>query len=306
MNLIIDGMNMAFRCSFIYDKKQGLTSTNGQPTGTIYGFLRQVVNFRKQYRNSPIWVVWEGKDSLKERKASFPDYKANRDAKDGSPLFSQIGTLRKALEDFGVHQAWEDGKEADDVIASLTRGLLKEDSNMIVSSDKDLLQLVTNKTVLMTPHKALIYDRDQVEREYGVSPERLVSFRALDGDKSDNIPGMKRFPRKKIAEMVNACDGNLENLYKEQPLELTEYQEKTFREFQNQAETNLNLMALRTSTTFTVLKGEHNTDNLALLTDQLGLESLREDLQKAPSGFSKSGEPNVCVFHSESGPTSII
>lgn len=309
MNLIIDGMNIAFRCSFIYDAKQGLSDSEGNPTGTVFGFLRHIIGLKSPNRwpHAKVWVAWEGIGSVTERRKVFADYKANREPKsEESPLFQQIPILMRALTDMGVSQVWEDGLEADDMIASLVRGILKDESNIIVSSDRDLLQLVGNKTVQMTPHPEKFYDAEAVEQHYGVPPERLLAYRVLDGDKSDNIPGMFRFPRKKIASLINEY-GNVESLYENPPNgDLTPLQKKTLLEFRDQAKLNSDIMALRTTTTYHHETGELNTDKLALLCDQLGFRTLREDLIRFSKGFHKIGEADVGVLHSEHRPPSII
>lgn len=212
-NVVVDGMNIAFRCAFIYDKRQGLKNSAGEPTGTIYGFARHMVKLRDRFPDAEYYVTWEGKGSHDERKAIYADYKGNRKTSavpEGAEsdavvpstrdtLFGQLEVLRGLLASMGVHQYKADGYEADDMIATLIRKQLSgpEHKNIIVSSDRDLLQLVGDGTVMMTPHPEKFYDEFTVQEEYGVPPEMLLSYRVFDGDKSDNMPGMYRFPRKR-------------------------------------------------------------------------------------------------------------
>lgn len=319
-NVVVDGMNIAFRCAFIYDKRQGLKNSAGEPTGTIYGFARHMVKLRDRFPGASYYVTWEGRGSHEERKAIYEDYKANRktssskDTPDGGEntrdtLFGQLEVLRGLLASMGVHQYKADGYEADDMIATLIRDHLDgpENKNIIVSSDRDLLQLVGGDTVLMTPHPEKFYDEFKVQEEYGVSPELLLAYRVFDGDKSDNMPGMYRFPRKKIATIVNKHDGDLESIYTDCEMKLTEFQRKTLTEFEDQAYINHQVMALRTVDDYDELEGAHDEEAIEQFCNQLDFESLRADLISfsAKTGFTKTGDTDVSVLHPATGPAGI-
>lgn len=321
-NVIVDGMNIAFRCAFIYDQRQGLTNSQGEATGTIYGFVRHMVKLRDRFPGATFYVAWEGKGSHKERKAIYADYKANRtttptesdsevsETEDPrSTLFSQLEVLRGLLASMGINQYAAEGYEADDVIATLVREKLSgpNNKNIIVSSDRDLLQLVGGGTVQMTPHPERFYDEFKVEEEYGVSPKLLLSYRVFDGDKSDNMPGMYRFPRKKIASIVNKHDGDIESIYTECEVKLTDFQRKTLTEFEEQAYINRQVMALRNVDDYEELEGAHDHDAIEQFCNQLDFESIRADLLsfQAKTGFIKTGETDVGILHSTPRPTRV-
>lgn len=314
-NVVVDGMNLAFRCSFIYDQKQGLTNSKGESTGTIYGFVRHMIKLRDRFPGANFFVVWEGKGSHTERKKIYADYKANRTSTASesyseasepedtrSTLFSQLEALRGLLASMGVHQYAAEGYEADDVIATLIREKLRgpNNKNIIVSSDRDLLQLVGEGTVQMTPHPERFYDEFKVKEEYGVPPTLLLPYRAFDGDKSDNMPGMYRFPRKKIASIVNKHEGDLESIYTQCEVKLTDFQRKTLKEFEEQAYINRQVMALRNVDDYDEHEGAHNYEAIAQFCNQLDFESIRADLLsfQAKTGFVKTGESDVGILHS--------
>jgi DNA polymerase-1 len=107
---------------------------------------------------------------------------------------------------FGIRQAFNPKEEADDVIASLVRGPLREHINIIISTDRDLLQLVTESTHQLCPSVGLgkekLYTTSLIESEYGVAPEAMVHVKALSGDTSDNIPGVSGFGLKTASKLI--------------------------------------------------------------------------------------------------------
>lgn len=316
-NVLIDGMNIVYRCHFIYDMKQNLRSSEGIPTGTVYGFARHIVKLRDRFPSASYYVVWEGRNSRKERRDIYAGYKANRDgaasnadfenSEDEVVVFDQLEAIKGMLESVGVHQVSADNYEADDVIATLVRERFSGDKfkNIIVSSDRDLLQLVNDSTVLMTPRAEKFYDRFKVEQEYGVPPRLLLAYRTFDGDKSDNLPGLYRFPRKKIAAIVKEHGGDLESIYTECKLKLTEFQTKTLEDFEEQAYINRRVMKMRSVHDYDLRQGEHDADSIKNLCAQLEIESIRADLLSfsAKTGFVKTGIADAGTLHSTTGPT---
>lgn len=307
-NVIVDGMNIAHRCRHIYDKRQKLATEDGQPTGTIYGFARHVIKLRDRFPGSTIYVTWEGSNSIEERRSVCADYKANRKDKENdeeyADFFAQIEVLENLLEGMGIHQITVDGYEADDVMATLVRNRLDGETNIIVTSDRDMLQLVDDQTVLMTPSPERFFDTDKVIEEYGVTPDKLLQYRALDGDKSDNLPGLYRFPRKKIASLVNDY-GDVESIYTAGELNLTEFQQTTLDDFEAQAQLNLEVMRLRTIQDYDLQEGEHDEDTINRLCDDLEFGALRQDLLafNAKSGFLKTGTADGDSFYTTFGPS---
>lgn len=257
MNFIIDGLNIAFRAHHIYDVKQGLTSSEGIPTGLIYGFLLILSKWRKKYPHHQMIVVWDRPGGKDWRQEIVPEYKANRpksvvpssdqEFEDTveDPFAMQLHLLRGILPHLGVDQFSAPKREADDMIGYLTRKVYPEEVNFILTSDRDMLQLVTSKTVVLTPDNK-VYDRAKVEAEYGVPPEKLVQLRALFGDTSDNLPGISRFRKKVAARLVNKY-GGVDSIYRQpiEDLDLTVKESEKLTAFQEQAQKNLRVMNMR-------------------------------------------------------------
>lgn len=243
-NLLVDGHNLAFRCLYAPGMSD-LTDSQGRPTGMILGFLRSLGSLRKRFPEARIYVAWDG--SSKRRKSKFPDYKGNRKETAAPSSFNPISFIRSVLPMLGVWQVSNPDEEADDVIATMVRGPLKSEQNLIFSTDRDFLQLVTATTSVLTPgtgnrHEAL-YDTKLVESDYGVPPGSMVQLRAFFGDDSDNIPGVPRVPKKVLKALLQA-HGSIDGVYNSGLIGLTKAQYERLRSSEPQVRINLDLMSL--------------------------------------------------------------
>jgi DNA polymerase-1 len=147
-NLIFDGNNLAHRVMHaMKTMPHPLTDKEGNPTSVVFGFLKSLSSLKKRFDKANIYVVWDG--SKKRRSVDYPEYKANRPEMH-SDLYSQMCTLKKLLPLFGVYQVWNPEEETDDMIACLVRNPLKGSRNVIVSTDRDFLQLVTHRLIVDT------------------------------------------------------------------------------------------------------------------------------------------------------------
>lgn len=285
-NVIIDGFNLAFRCRFAPGLSD-LKDSKGRPTGLIVGFLRSLAAIKKRYQSAQIYVCWDG--SSQRRKDVFAEYKANRPERttDG---FDQVGFLRGVLPLLGVHQAWNPQEEADDVIATLVRGQLKEDRNIIISTDRDLLQLVTTLTVVLIPEtggrKEIFFDSDRVREEYGVAPASMPHLRAMVGDTSDNIPGVSRMPSKTLSALVRS-HGTVEGIFSSGLPGLTKAQYARLREAEAQVKLNVGLMTLRDVPVTPIVPNVDRSAALERLQDVEMAPEVVEPLFGSPQGFLK-------------------
>ena len=243
-NIVVDGHNLAFRCLYA-PGMTALTDSHGRPTGIILGFLRSLGALAKRFPEASLYVTWDG--SSQRRKRMFPDYKATR-AHHATPEFDQIGWLREALPLLGVAQAFHPEEEADDVIASLVRTTLRGQCNVILTTDRDLLQLVTDRDEVLVPvvggRKEIRFDPAAVEAEYGVPPCQMPVLRAFLGDTSDNIPGVPRLPVKVAAGLVRTYGGSIQKIYDSGLAEVTKFQYAKLREAEAQVRLNADLMRL--------------------------------------------------------------
>jgi 5'-3' exonuclease len=184
--LVIDGNHLAYRCKFVY-----ALSYNGIDTSVTYGFLKSLVTLYDKFHPSSIVVCWDG--GIPEfRRVAVPEYKAGRHV-DEDPLaredfYRQMNELHKMFSYMNILSIRGHGIEADDLMYHFTRMAI--DKTIIVTGDKDLYQAINAKTKVYNPGKEKLYDENAVMDEFGISVEQLVDWRALQGDGSDNIPGV--------------------------------------------------------------------------------------------------------------------
>lgn len=246
-NLIVDGHNLAFRCLYAPGMSD-LRDSKGRPTGVIVGVLRSLGALRKRFPEARLYVAWDG--TSRRRKKVFPEYKANRPSHTGGAGesgFDQLAVLRELLPRMGAYQIFNREEEADDVIATMVRGELSAQQNLIFSNDRDLLQLVSSSTWMLVPgtgiRKEILYNEALVEENFGVPPGKLLQLRSFYGDSSDNIPGVPRVPKKVLCSLVQA-HGSVEQVYKSGLTGLTKGQYERLRASEPQVKINAALMSL--------------------------------------------------------------
>lgn len=241
-NLVIDGNNLVCRCAMA-PGLSSLRDSKGRPTGGIVGTLNALAALRKRYPEHLIYFVWDG--SSQRRRTIFPGYKQGR----GAPKATFEGEwLRETLPFFGVFQAVNNIEEADDVIASLVSGRLAGQQNVVVSTDRDLLQVVSETTQLLVPAmggtKERVYTPKDVCAEYGVdTPEQMPQVRALSGDTSDCIPGVPGFGLK-TARKVLALYKTVDRLLDSNLAGLSQGQYTALRAHAPQVRLNVGLLTL--------------------------------------------------------------
>tara|TARA_R110000824_G_scaffold60853_14_gene162432 strand:+ start:8727 stop:9692 length:966 start_codon:yes stop_codon:yes gene_type:complete len=196
--IIVDGLN-AFMRHFCANPS---LSENGEHVGGFVGFIGGLGKLCEKFSPKKVIVVWESGGSLRRRSISNT-YKSgrrpaalNRYYEDDLPATSanhmdQVSLLVNALGNLPITQIYVRGCEADDVIGYLTKYSHKEDDIIVVSSDKDLYQLVDDRVIQWSPGQKKIIDKSFVSKKFGVSVENFVTARCFIGDSSDNIPGVK-------------------------------------------------------------------------------------------------------------------
>lgn len=203
--LIVDGLNTFIRCW----SSIPTMNDDGDHVAGVTGTLKSIGFAIKQVQPTRVIVVFDGSGGSQSRKQMFGGYKANRDGKnklrvnrsyddmmneedERESMKRQISWLGDILHELPVTTMMYDKVEADDVMAYVATHLLKEDEQgVIMSTDKDFLQLVDEKTIVWSPTKKKIYNKKLVKEEFGIESKNLLLYRVLDGDTSDNIPGVK-------------------------------------------------------------------------------------------------------------------
>jgi len=205
---LIDGSAYFYRA---YHAITPLTTANGLPTHAAYGFTNILLRVIREKSPEYLAVAFDAKGPNFRHK-KYPAYKANRPPMPDD-LAVQIPYIKKIVEAHNIHTMEEQGVEADDLIASAARKLAAAGYKVIVvSGDKDLLQLVDDDIILWDPMKDVVMDPDGVKKKYNVTPDRLLDLFALMGDKSDNIPGVPGVGPKSAEKLINEF-GSLEDLY---------------------------------------------------------------------------------------------
>ena len=184
--LLVDGSSWLHRA---FNALPSLTTQAGEPTGALYGMLNMLRKLLSDYQPDYLAVIFDAPGKT-FRHQWFPDYKANRPLLEVE-LVQQIKPLHAFVRAMGLPLLQIAGVEADDVIGTFTRQATARGwPVLIVSSDKDLAQLVDEQVRLLDTMKNIITDTAGVEAKFGVSPTQMVDWLALVGDASDNIPGV--------------------------------------------------------------------------------------------------------------------
>ena len=195
--VVIDGANAIYRAFFAIPN---LRAPDGTPTNAAYGFVTMLAKVLREERPTHVAVASDPKGGS-FRKRLFPEYKAGRD-KQPEDLGAQFPLVADLCDAFGVKQLEVADFEADDVIASLVDSAPEGAEVCIVSTDKDLMQLVRPGVELLDTGKNRRVDAAAVEERFGVPPEKLLDVRSLVGDPSDNIPGVKGIGEKGAAKLI--------------------------------------------------------------------------------------------------------
>jgi DNA polymerase-1 len=205
--VIVDAANCLYRAFFAIPP---LRTADGTPTNAAYGFVNMLNKALREERPDHVVVVFDAPGGAPFRDEIYPEYKAHRDAQP-EDLSAQLPAVRELVDAYRLPVLEVAGCEADDVIATLVAKLPADWQATILSTDKDLMQLVDERVHLLDTMKDRRYGRAEVEERFGVPPERVLDVRALVGDASDNIPGVKGIGDKGAAKLI-AEWGDLENL----------------------------------------------------------------------------------------------
>tara|TARA_Y100001968_G_scaffold71830_1_gene63129 strand:- start:607 stop:3342 length:2736 start_codon:yes stop_codon:yes gene_type:complete len=201
--LIVDGFSLAFRAYYAYPLS--LTLSDGQPINAVFGFMTLLLQSIDQLSPSHIVVCFDRPEPTFRHQA-FSEYKANRSPAP-EEFQSQVPLLKDAVQKAGIFLLEKPGFEADDLMGKCA--LLAQDNQQqafIYSSDQDTFQLVSDLIHIVCPKKGqsslFTYDKDAVFEKMGVYPEQVIDFKALKGDSSDNIPGVKGIGDKTASKLL--------------------------------------------------------------------------------------------------------
>ena len=191
-----------------------LTTKRGEVVGAVYGFLLVFLKAIKEFQPDFVAACFDIKGPT-FRHEKYEQYKAQR-PKAPDELYLQIPMVKDVLKSFGVPVYEKQGFEGDDLIGTIAK--LSPTETIIISGDSDNLQLIDDKIKVYTLRKGVkdtvLYDEALVVKKYqGLKPKQLIDYRALRGDPTDNIPGVKGVGEKTATELLQRF-GTLENIYK--------------------------------------------------------------------------------------------
>ncbi len=280
--VLVDGSAYIFRA---YYGLPPMNRADGTPINAVFGFTNMLVKLIEDYSDDKMIVIF---DAAREnfRNEIYPEYKANRgEAPDD--LIPQFPLIRECVKSFNIPQLEIEGFEADDLIATYVR-LAEKDriETIIVSSDKDLMQLVSNNVTMLDPMKNKKIETKDVEEKFGVHPDKVIFIQALTGDKVDNIPGAPGIGPKTASQLINDyndIDGLIKNLDKIKQ----EKRRKILKESENDIRISLKLVTLKNDVkipeginkikTYNELKNENN--NIFGFLKEQGFRSISERLK---------------------------
>ena len=292
--VLVDGTNSLYRAFFAIP---GLRAPGGFPTNAAYGFVNMLAKVLREEEPDAVVVVFDARGKT-FRHELYAGYKAGRDAQP-EDLSAQVPLVRELIEAHRIPIVEVPEFEADDVIATLVERAPAEAQVAIVSTDKDLMQLVSERVTLLDGVKDRRYGPVEVEERFGVAPERILDLRALVGDPSDNIPGVKGIGAKGAAKLL-ADWGDLEELL-EHAAEIKAKRARTaLLEHAEDARLSKRLSTLRTDVPLPLeladaRRQEPDRERLRALYERLGFTRLLEALDEAPGAAAPAGGAGVDV-----------
>ena len=204
---IIDTFGFFFR---LYYAMSGLKTKDGKPSGMVSGFASFIANLSKEFKSDYIIFALDSKGKT-FRSDIDPNYKTNRQAPPPA-LLQQLPVCIEMIEKMGLYSLGCEGYEADDLIASVVKKHGATHKINIVTSDKDLYQLIGENVKIYSHGKKMLYGREECLQRYGVYPEQIVDFLAICGDSADNIPGVRGIGDKGAKKLLDEW-GSLEGIY---------------------------------------------------------------------------------------------
>ncbi len=226
--MLLDAHSIIHRA---YHALPDFLNSKGEPTGAIYGLLSMLIAIIKDLKPDYMVAAYDmPKETLRHK--IFKDYKAGRKKAD-EDLKKQLQDSKKVLKTLAIETLSQQGYEADDILGSLAEKFKKKYDVIIASGDLDMLQLVDDKKVRVFTLKrsikdTILYDEEAVKLRYGFGPDYVADYKALRGDPSDNIPGVKGVGEKTATELIKTF-GHLEQIYSALEKDEKIFEQKGFR-----------------------------------------------------------------------------
>ncbi len=278
--VLVDGSNYLYRAFYAIPM---LTNSKGFPTNAIYGFTNMLLKLLRELTPDYIVISFDVKGPT-TRHEEFTDYKATRKPMPDD-LRPQIPFIKDIIRGFSIPVLEKQGVEADDIIGTLAQRMSKKDWQVvIVSGDKDLMQLVDENITMIDTMKDKTYDVAAVKERFGVTPDKVVEILGLMGDTSDNIPGVPGIGPKtaqRLIEEYGSVEAILQNVEKLKNVKLRE----SFRKYAEQARLSRQLALIRKDIEFDfniqdAARKEPDKESLAKLFSEFEFSSLLQEIKR--------------------------
>jgi DNA polymerase-1 len=265
---LVDGNAYIHRA---YHALPPLTTSSGLPINAVFGFIRMIFKILKNFRPEYFCICLDSEKPTFRHKI-YKEYKATRKELE-EDIKIQFPIVKEFIVESGIPYLLVDGYEADDIISYLVKKFIDDYEIVIISGDKDILQLVNEKVLVYNEHKDIWYNEEEVKKKYGVVPSILTDFFSLVGDKIDNITGLDGVGPKTAAELLLKF-GSIEGIYSNLD-KLKDNLKKKFLEHKEEIYKSKELVSLATE----VLEIENVTlENIKIT--QLNIDKIKEFLLK--------------------------
>ncbi len=238
---LIDGTAYVYRA---FHAIRGLTNSRGMPTNAAFGFARMILKLMDERAPSHVAILFDAKGPTFRHEA-YTEYKANRPPMP-EDMAAQLPYIQQLTEAFRIARIEMPGYEADDLIGTLARQAEAQGFSVVmVTGDKDFLQLVTEKAVIWDPMKEKQTDLAAVHESFGLEPAQIIDVMGLSGDTSDNIPGVPGIGPKTAKELIR-CYGSIQAIYEQLSEVGTARQREKLAAFEAQARLSRQLVEICT------------------------------------------------------------
>jgi len=239
---LIDGTAYIHRA---YHAIRGLTNSRGLPTNAIFGFTRMLIKLMEDRSPEYIGMFFDAKGPT-FRHDLYKEYKANRPAMP-EDMAVQIPYIKEVTAAFNLPIIEMPGYEADDLIGTLARRAEKEGFKVVmVTGDKDFMQLITDKTAIWDPMKDNSIDIDTIREKFGLEPSQMIDVQGLSGDATDNIPGVPGIGPKTALDLVKTYN-SMQELYEKLDAITKKKQRENLENYREQAFLSRELVTINTA-----------------------------------------------------------
>lgn len=297
--LLIDGNSMLFRAYYATLYGRRMSTASGIPTNAVYGFINMINKAIDKIQPDALLVAWDtGKPTFRHKQ--YEEYKGTRKELD-EDLITQMPLIREFLDDAHIERYEQEGYEADDIIGSTAKGA-PDIKTTILTSDKDLLQLIDPTTDVLLMKKGLeemeVMNEAAFEEHYGLKPIQMIDLKGLMGDASDNIPGVKGVGEKTALKLLHQY-GSVEGVYEH----IDEQKGKLKEKLENDKEKAF--LSKELATIYTQMHLPYSIEDLAYNQDEKGTADFYQkyemkSLLQAMSTKKKPGKETFEVIEVES------